>query len=192
MRLVPDVPPLSAAEKDALIATLVARVDELTVRVATLEAQRAALQAENTTLRDKLKLPLKTPNNSSTPPSQGHKASGSAKARPKGTVHAGAHRPLHPDPTRRRDIMAERCGHCQADVRGVRQMVVHAYDRIEIPEIVPDVTRVMLQAWFKVSGFMGYTESGQSRANQGIPRCACSPDLNHAQTAWLMISAGKR
>jgi len=28
--------------------------------------------------------------------------------------------------------------------------------------------------------FMGYTESGQSRANQGIPRFACNPDLNHA------------
>ncbi len=144
MRLVPDVPPLSAAEKDALIATLVARVDELVVRVATLEAQRAALQVENTTLRDKLKLPLKTPNNSSTPPSQGHKASGSAKAKPKGNVHVGAHRPLHSDPTRRRDILAERCGHCQADVRGVCQMAVHAYDRLEIPEIVPDVTRVTL------------------------------------------------
>ena len=39
---------------------------------------------ENATLRDQLKLPLKTPNNSSTPPSQGHKASGSAKAKPKG------------------------------------------------------------------------------------------------------------
>jgi len=83
MRLLPDVPPLSAAEKDALIATLVARVDELVVRVATLEAQRAELQVENATLRDKLKLPLKTPNNSSTPPSQGHKASGSAKTKPK-------------------------------------------------------------------------------------------------------------
>jgi len=28
---------------------------------------------------------------------------------------------------------------------------------------------------------MGYTESGQSRANQGIPRFACNPDLNHAE-----------
>jgi len=31
--------------------------------------------------------------------------------------------------------------------------------------------------------FMGYTESGQSRANQGIPRFACNPDLNHAGAA---------
>jgi hypothetical protein len=28
--------------------------------------------------------------------------------------------------------------------------------------------------------FMGYTESGQSHANQGIPRFACNPDLSHA------------
>ncbi len=27
---------------------------------------------------------------------------------------------------------------------------------------------------------MGYTESRQSSANQGIPRFACNPDLNHA------------
>jgi len=27
---------------------------------------------------------------------------------------------------------------------------------------------------------MGYTESGQSRANQETPRLACNPDLNHA------------
>lgn len=52
--------------------------------------------------------------------------------------------PLHPNPTRRRDMLAERCGHCQADVSGVSQEAVHAYDRIEIPEIVPDVTRVTL------------------------------------------------
>ncbi len=32
--------------------------------------------------------------------------------------------------------------------------------------------------------FMGYTESGQSRANQGIPRFACNPDLNHASKTW--------
>ncbi len=144
MRLVSDVLPLSATEKDALIATLLARVDELTVRVATLEARGAELLAENALLRDKLKRPQKTPGNSSTPPSQGHKASGSAKAKPKGQVHVGAHRPLHPNPTRRRDISAERCGHCQADVSGVFQTAVHAYDRIEIPEIVPDVTRVTL------------------------------------------------
>jgi len=31
--------------------------------------------------------------------------------------------------------------------------------------------------------FIGYTENGQSRANQGIPRFAWKPDLNHASLA---------
>jgi transposase len=133
----PDISSLSAAEKDALIGALLARVDALLSEV-------TALTAENVALRERQNLPRKTPDNSSTPPSHGHKGSGDGKAKPKGKVHAGAHRPLHPDPTRRRDVLAERCGHCQADVSGVRQEAVHAYDRIEIPEIVPDVTRVML------------------------------------------------
>jgi transposase len=126
----PDISSLSSPEKDALIQTLLVRVE--------------ALIAENAALREQLNRPPKTPSNSSTPPSQGHKASGDGKAKPKGKVHAGAHRPLHPKPTQRRDVLAERCDHCQADVGAVQQAPVHAYDRIEIPEIVPDVTRVTL------------------------------------------------
>src|SRR5450759_4489011 len=133
----PDFQCLSASEKDDLIVTLLARLE-------VLEASNTELQADNAALREKLKLPPKTPRNSSTPPSRGHKVSGDGKAKPKGKVHAGAHRPLHPNPTRRRDMLAERCGHCQADVSGVSQEAVHAYDRIEIPEIVPDVPRVTL------------------------------------------------
>jgi transposase len=110
----PNICALCAAEKDTLITTLLARIDGLVARVTSLEAENAALRAT-------LKRPPKTPSNSSTPPSQGHKASGDGKAKPKGRVHAGAHRPLHPNPTRRRDLPAERCGHCQADVSGVRQ-----------------------------------------------------------------------
>ena len=149
MTQVSDIPSLSAAEKDALITTLLARVEALVSRVTALESEVVELRAENAALRAKLRLPPKTPSNSSTPPSQGHKANGDGangdgKAKPKGKVHAGAHRPLHPNPTRRREMLAERCGHCHADVSGVFQEAVHAYDRIEIPEIVPDVTRVTL------------------------------------------------
>lgn len=137
MTQVSDIPSLSAAEKDALITTLLARV-------AALGSEVVELRAENAALRAKLRLPPKTSSNSSTPPSQGHKANDDGKAKPKGKVHAGAHRPLHPNPTRRREMLAKRCGHCHADVSGVFQEAVHAYDRIEIPEIVPDVTRVTL------------------------------------------------
>ena len=140
----PDFARLSSSEKDALIATLLARIDELAARVEALEAGNAALRAENAALREKLNLPPKTPDNSSTPPSQGMKANGATQAKPKGKAHAGAHRPLHPNPTTRRDVLAEHCPHCLADVGGVAQAAVQAYDRIEIPEITPDVTRVTL------------------------------------------------
>jgi transposase len=140
----PDSSSLSNAEKDALIATLLARIDELSRRLAVLEEENAALRAENAALREKLNLPPKTPDNSSTPPSQGRKASSAPTARPKGKPHAGAHRPLHPHPTQQRDILATQCQHCGGDVSGAPQTACEAYDRIEIPEIKPDITRVTL------------------------------------------------
>src|SRR5258705_3535700 len=140
----PDLALLDSAAKDALIRTLIERLNDLMVRLEVLEAENAALRKENAELRIKLDLPPKTPDNSSTPPSQGHKASGAADAKPKAKPHAGAHRPLHPNPTRRRDVAASQCQHCRADVSGVMQTPVHAYDRIEIPEIKPDVTPVAL------------------------------------------------
>ena len=131
---------LSSFEKDTLISTLAAQVDALVARV-------AALETENAALREKLKAPPKTPDNSGTPPSQGRKANGDGKPGPKVRAHAGAHRPLHPDPTRYEAVRAEHCPHCHADlgdVGDVAQAVVQTYDRIEIPEIAPDVTRVVL------------------------------------------------
>jgi transposase len=132
-----DSSTLSSAEKDALIATLLARIDELSKRIAAVETENAALRA-------KLNLPPKTPDNSSTPPSQGRKASSAPTSKPKGKPHAGAYRPLHPDPTRHRNVPAAQCQHCGTDVVGEPQTACEAYDRIEIPEIKPDVTRVTL------------------------------------------------
>jgi transposase len=122
---------LSQAET---IAALTRQVEMLTTRVAELEA--------------KLGLPAKTPGNSSTPPSQGHKPSeepvvGSDSKSPR-KAHPGAHRPLHPDPTTRRDMMASSCQHCGTNVSSVPQIGCEAYDHIEIPPIRPDVTRVTL------------------------------------------------
>jgi transposase len=152
------LPSLSRSKKDALIAQLLGRVDALTRQIegltarvqeleienAALRTENAALRAENAALREKLTLPPKTPDNSSLPPSQGQKANEEPSRKPKATAHAGAHRPLHPNPTRTRDILAEKCPHCRADVLGVTQTAVHVYDRIEIPQIKPDVTQVRL------------------------------------------------
>jgi len=140
----PDSRSESAEGKDAVIATLLSRVAELLARVAELERENVALRKRVGELEAKLGLPPKTPDNSSTPPSAGHKASEAESRKAKGKPHAGAHRPLHPKPTRRLDMRAERCQHCKADVSGVAQEAVRSYDHIEIPEIKPDITRVTL------------------------------------------------
>ena len=147
----PDVSSLSSSEKETLIGMLLARVEALAARVEAVEAENARLREENAALRariaeleEKLNLPPKTPDNSSPPPSHGHKANGGSQAKPKGKAHKGAHRPLHPRPTTRRDVLADHCPYCQADVAGVIQAAVQVYDHIEIPEITPDVTRVRL------------------------------------------------
>ena len=91
----PDLSQLSHDQKDALITALMAQVAALTARVAELEA--------------KLGLPPKPPDNSSLPPSKGQKASAPSKPKPKANPHAGAHRPLHPNPTRERIVSALVC-----------------------------------------------------------------------------------
>ena len=128
----------------AHVAALGAENAALKVRVGMLEAENAALKADNAALREKLGRPPKTPDNSGIPPSQGHKANGAIGARRKGKVHAGTHRPLHPEPTRRRDVFVERCPHCRAALAAASQAPLQAYDRIDIPRITPDVTRVTL------------------------------------------------
>jgi len=126
----PDLSSFSHAQKDALIAALRAQVASLTARVAELEA--------------KLGLPPKTPDNSSVPPSKGQKPSESSAPKAKAKPHAGAHRPLHPNPTSRREVLARRCQNCGTDVSDAAQSLCESYDRVEIPEIQPDVTRVSL------------------------------------------------
>jgi len=147
----PDLTLLDSAGKDALILALIERLNDLTARLEILEAdntafraENPALRAENAELRAKLNLPPKKPDNSSTPPSRGQKGSEGEQRKPKGKPHAGAHRELHLHPSRRCDVAASLCQHCQTDVSGVEQTAVHTYDRIELPEIKPDVIRVTL------------------------------------------------
>jgi transposase len=109
-----------------------------------LVAANARLAARVAELEAKLGLPPKTPDNSSVPPSKGQKPSGSSAPKAKAKPHRGAHRPLHPNPTSKREVLAATCKGCGADVSSVAQVVCEEYDRVEIPRIEPDVTRVLL------------------------------------------------
>jgi transposase len=128
---------LDSVDKDAIIAALMARIEALTATNARLVARIAELES-------KLDQPPKTPDNSSLPPSKGQKASEACKPKPKSKPHAGSHRALHPQPTRRHPVFACCCQGCGADVRDVPQSPCETYDRIEIPKIEPDVTQVSL------------------------------------------------
>jgi transposase len=122
---------LSREDLIALIVVQAEAIDVLTRRVADLEA--------------KLGLPPKTPDNSSVPPSQGQKANVAPKpkrSRRKG--REGRHRDLDPHPTAVREVRAERCLQCRADLSGAAQGVREEYDHVEIPPLRPVVTRVAL------------------------------------------------
>jgi transposase len=131
---------LESLDKETLITLVLAQAES----IAALTRQAGILTARVGELEARLGLPPKTPDNSSTPPSQGAKPSGEAASASKRKPHPGAHRPLHPNPTSRRDVMAHACQHCGADVSSLPQAVCEAYDHIEIAPVTPAVTRVML------------------------------------------------
>ena len=133
----PDLKSFDSAAKDALILALIERINALIAENSELKERVARLEA-------KLGLPAKTPDNSSLPPSHGHKPSGEAASKPKGKPHKGSYRVLHPHPTRTLDVRAEQCPHCAADLSTAAQIACARYDRIELPEIKPEVTRVVL------------------------------------------------
>ena len=131
---------LRVLDKEALIDLILAQAEAmkaLTKQVEVLTARVAELEA-------KLGEPPKTPDNSSLPPSKGAKPSAPAGPKPKAQAHAGAHRPLHPNPTSRREFRAAHCQRCGIDVADAPQFACESYDRIEIPAIAPVITRVTL------------------------------------------------
>ena len=137
----PDLERLSHAEKDVLIVALweqlnvaLARIDELTTRVAELEA--------------KLNEPPKTPRNSSTPPSHGYKPNKADKPRRRWRGNTlsrpGVTRAPHPDPDHVIEAKAEACPHCAVSLAEHDQKPRTVYERIELPPIKPIVTQVRL------------------------------------------------
>jgi len=137
-----DLNALSHAEKDALIATLFARLGEAVERMAVQDARIVALEARIS----ELTRPPKTPGNSSKPPSQGQKTNlpETGADRPPRKSRPGVGRMLHPSPDRTIDARLTACPNCDAAFPDASQTAQQIYDRIEVPPIKPDVTRVQL------------------------------------------------
>jgi transposase len=132
-----DLSKLSVAEKDALILSLLALVGQLQAalaRIAELEARLALLEK-----------PPKTPDNSSLPPSKGQKISQPPDShKPSRKSRPGFGRALEPNPDRIVDRLLDACPQCAAAWPDESQTPQQVYDRIELPPVRPDVTRVRL------------------------------------------------
>jgi transposase len=131
MVAIPDLSRLSEAEKDALILALLERLEVAERRIAELEA--------------KLNDPPKTPDNSSVPPSRGAKANTANREKRRDRRDGpGTGRRLAVAPDRTVSFKASHCPHCAAGLDQDAQTLRAVYDRIEVPEIRPHVTRVHL------------------------------------------------
>lgn len=121
-----DLSELSHSEKDALILALFARIEALEQRVAELTR------------------PPKTPDNSSTPPAKGHKPNRPPGGKQGRRGHPGVGRALHPDPDRVVEAWLDACPNCRSMFPTAAPTAQMVYDRIELPPVKPDVTRVRL------------------------------------------------
>jgi transposase len=131
-----DLSKLSHAEKDDLILSLLPLVGQLKAalaRITELERRLAVFER-----------PPKNPENSSLPPSTGPKCDRPAGDKPPRKSRPGVGRPLEPNPDRVVDARLDVCPHCAAVFPVEQQTPQRVYDRIELPPIKPDVTRVRL------------------------------------------------
>jgi len=133
MTELPDLSQLTHEEKNALIRALWAQVQALTVRVVELEAKLAG--------------PPKTPDNSSLPPSRGQKPNRPEKGkchgpRPGSLGRMGGGRALVATPDEIVSAKPVRCAHCQAAFGETDQVLHGRYDKIDLPQVAPVVTRV--------------------------------------------------
>jgi transposase len=135
---------LSDAEKDALLSDQAALIEAQATTISDLQRRIAELEAGSK--------PKKTSRNSSKPPSSDMNGGGSSSGGDKASTkkprkrrdRPGVSRRLAETPDETVRVAACACGKCGADVSGQRQSVRHRYDHIDIPPVVPHVTRVEL------------------------------------------------
>ncbi len=131
-----DLSRLTDGEKDALILSLLPVVPQLERALAEIVVLKARIE-------DLLR-PPKTPGNSSLPPSKGQKPNQRAGKPAPRKSRPGFGRSLHPNPDRTAAFHLDACPHCTASWASQPQVQQQVYDRIELPPIKPEITRVHL------------------------------------------------
>ena len=131
-----DLSKLSHAEKDALILTLMARLEDAHKLIGELRARI-----------DELTRPGKTPDNSSLPASKGQKPNRPEKPKRQGPRKGslgreGGGRALSAEPDEVVIARPSRCRHCQAALAEADQLLDARYDKVDLPRVRPVVTRV--------------------------------------------------
>jgi len=165
-----DLSKLTAAEKDALILSLLPLAGHLAAalaRVAELEARLARLER-----------PGKTPDNSSLPPSKGRKPERPNSGKPLRRSRPGFGRALEANPDRVVDAMLGACPHCAAAFPAGQQTPQQVHDRIGLPPVRPDVTRVRL--------FGGKCACCGAGASAPAP-CGLEPGSRFGQPATALV-----
>ena len=128
-----DTGSLGKLDKSELIALIVA-----------LSEQNTALVARVAALEAKLRIPPKTPDNSSLPPSTGQKSNRPEPGKTQRKGRPGVARVLDPNPDDVREIYARSCSGCGARLSQADQPDRHAYDHLDLPPIKPVTMRVNL------------------------------------------------
>lgn len=131
MKELPPLDGLSDEQKDALIRTLWKELQALRAEVEKLKQKRVK----------------KTSRNSSLPPAKGFKPG--QKGQKAGSSHrqasvdrAGGGRELSREPDQVVVAQVKQCPHCGSDVEVSSQQLKGIYERIELPQVKPQITRV--------------------------------------------------
>jgi transposase len=132
----PDLSKLTSGEKDALILAQAAQLETAMARIEALEKQL-----------ERLLSPPKTPDNSSLPPSKGQKPNRPDKPGSKGPRQGslgrkGGGRVLAAPPDAVVVTKPSRCQCCHAAFGDEDHTLEARYDKIELPQVRPVVTRV--------------------------------------------------
>src|SRR6266446_5069481 len=156
-----DLAKLSKEELIALVLAQAAQIEELTRRIAELEARLGG--------------PPKNPDNSSVPPSQGRKPNrADRRAAKKQKGRPGVFRVLAPNPDLIVSSIAEHCPHCECALTPADQVGFHAYDHIDLPPIRPVITRIHRHRGVCPSCRRGFSAPPPAGTSPGSP---FGPDL---------------